>query len=287
MSAIRWGVVSTAKIGRDFVIPAILKAEGAELAAIASRDMARAEACAGEFGAARAYGSYDALFAAPEIDAVYNPLPNHLHVSVTKQAAEMGKHVLCEKPLGVSAAEAKDLIAVRDSTGVVIQEAFMIRSHPQWRTALDWIADCRIGRVVSVSAIFSYFNRDPMNVRNMADIGGGALFDIGCYAVLSARLAFGREPLRAAAVMDTDPDFGTDRLTAALLDFGEGAATFTVSTQMVPYQRVQIFGETGRIEIVIPFNAPTHGPTKVILDDGSARGDVRPSIQGRLVGRGR
>jgi predicted dehydrogenase len=275
MAAIRWGVVSTAKIGREFVIPAILKASGAELAAIASRDLPRAEACAAEFGAARAHGSYEALFADPGIDAIYNPLPNHLHVTVTRQAAAAGKHVLCEKPLGMTADEAAELIAVRDRTGLVIQEAFMVRSHPQWKLATGWIAEGRIGRVVSVATLFSYYNRDPANVRNKADIGGGALFDIGCYAILSSRLAFGREPLRVAATLDRDPAFGVDRLTSALLDYGEGAtATFTISTQMVPYQRVQILGEKGRIEIVIPFNAPIGGATRVFLDDGASRGDA-------------
>lgn len=274
MRTIRWGVVSTAKIGREYVLPAILKAEGAELVAIASRDLARAEECADVFGAARAYGAYADLFADPDVDAVYNPLPNHLHVPATLQAAAAGKHVLCEKPLGMSAAEAAQLIAARDDFGVVIQEAFMVRSHPQWRTALGWIEEGRIGRVASVSAAFSYYNRDPQNVRNMADIGGGALYDIGCYAILASRLAFGREPSRVAAVIDRDPDFDTDRLVSALLDFKGGTAVFTVSTQMVPYQRVQIFGDKGRIEIVIPFNAPIDGAAKLVLDDGSQLGDA-------------
>jgi len=282
MAAIRWGVVSTAKIGREFVIPGILKAKDAELAAIASRDLPRAEECAAEFGAARAHGSYEALFADPGIDAIYNPLPNHLHVSVTKQAAAAGKHVLCEKPLGMTADEAAELIAVRDRSGLVIQEAFMVRSHPQWKLAAGWIAEGRIGRVVSVAALFSYFNRDPANVRNKADIGGGAMLDIGCYAVLSSRLAFGREPLRVAAAMERDPTFGTDRLASVLLDYGQGGTSvLTVSTQMVPYQRVQILGEKGRIEIVIPFNAPIDGETRVFLDDGASRGDA--SAQATVV----
>ncbi len=280
MSTIRWGVVSTAKIGRNFVIPAILKAPGAELAAIASRDLARAEACAEEFGAARAHGSYEDLFADPDIDAVYNPLPNHLHVLVTRQAAEAGKHVLCEKPLGMTAAEAADLIAVRDSTGLVIQEAFMVKSHPQWTRALDLVRNGRIGKVGTVAAHFSYFNRDAQNVRNMAGIGGGGLLDIGCYAILSTRRVFGREPLRVAAVIDRDPDFGTDRLASALLDFGDGAtATFTVSTQLSMHQRVVMVGDKGRVEITVPFNAPIDGATHVLIDDGSALGGASTTTE--------
>ena len=174
----------------------------------------------------------------------------------------------------LTAAEATKLIAARDKAGVVVQEAFMIRSHPQWKTALGWVEAGRIGRVLTVSTLFSYFNRDPGNVRNMADIGGGALYDIGCYAILAARLAFGRDPARVAAVIDRDPDFGTDRLVSALLDFGGGAATLSVSTQAVPYQRVQILGETGRVEIVIPFNAPIDATVRVFLDDGSELGDA-------------
>ena len=271
---VRWGVISTADIGMKKVLPAMLKGEMTRIVAIASRDRARAEAAAETLGIEKAYGSYEDLLDDPDIEAVYIPVPNHLHVPLTEQAAAAGKHVLCEKPIALTAEEAGRLIGARDKYKVLIQEAFMVRSHPQWLMARDLVRGGTIGDLLAVHCVFSYFNRDPANVRNMADIGGGALYDIGCYPITTSRFLFESEPVRVLSLIDRDPDFGTDRLVSAIMDFSGGRALFTVSTQMVPYQRVQVLGSKGRIEIEIPFNAPPNEPVRVFVDDGSELGDV-------------
>jgi len=265
---LRWGVLSTAAIGLKKVIPAMQRGQFTTVTAIASRDLAKAQAAAGALGIARAYGSYEELLADPEIDVIYNPLPNQLHVPLTIQAAEAGKHVLCEKPVSMTPDEARSLLAVRERTGVVIGEAFMIRSHPQWLRARQIIDSGRIGPLRAVNAVFSYFNADPANIRNRPETGGGALYDIGCYCIQSARYGFGQEPSRVCGLIDRDPQLGTDRLTSALLEFPAGHAIFTCSTQLVPYQRVNFYGTKGRVEIEIPFNAPPDRPTRIFVDDG-------------------
>ena len=266
---IRWGILSTANIGVKKVIPGMQRGQFCTVTAIASRDLAKAREAAAALGIPTAYGSYEELVADPNIDAIYNPLPNHLHVPLTIAAAEAGKHVLCEKPLSMDVAEARTLLAVRDRTGVVIGEAFMIRSHPQWLRTRQLIGEGRIGELRAVSAVFSYFNTDSANIRNRPETGGGALYDIGCYCIQSARFGFGQEPTRVVGLIDRDPQLGTDRLTSALLDFPAGHAIFTCSTQLVPWQRVQFLGTRGRIEIEIPFNAPPDRPTRIFVDDGS------------------
>ncbi len=269
---LRWGVLSTARIGTRKVIPGMQKGRYTSVDAIASRDLAHARQAADELGISRAYGSYEELLADPEIDAIYNPLPNQMHVPWTIKAAEAGKHVLCEKPLSLTVAEAETLLEVRARTGVKIGEAFMIRSHPQWLRTQELIGQGRIGQLRAVMGAFSYFNNDAANIRNQVECGGGALYDIGCYMIQSARIGFGSEPLKVVASIDRDPQFCTDRLTSALMEFEGGHAIFTCSTQMVPYQRVQFLGTTGRIEIEIPFNAPPDKPTRIFLDDGSDPG---------------
>jgi predicted dehydrogenase len=236
--------------------------------AIASRDHAKAAQAAAELGIPRAYGSYDALLADAEIDAVYNPLPNHLHVPWTLAALERGKHVLCEKPIALSVAEAETLVAARDRTGLKVQEAFMVRTHPQWLGVRELVRTGRIGPLRALTCTFSYFNEDPANVRHVPEFGGGALLDIGCYPVTVSRFLFESEPRRVVAALERDPRFGTDRLASALLDFGTGQATFTCATQLVPYQRVQVLGARGRIEVEVPFNAPADRPCRVLVDDG-------------------
>ena len=239
-----------------------------EVRAIASRTAAAARKVAAELGIPTAYGSYEALLADPEIEAIYNPLPNHLHVPLTLRAAAAGKHVLCEKPIAMNAEEAATLRAAAGQ--VHILEAFMVRFHPQWLRARDLIREGRIGQPRAVQIFFSYHNVDPANVRNQADIGGGALYDIGCYGIVSGRFAFEAAPTRVVALIDRDPAFHTDRTASAILDFGAGRQlTFTVSTQCVPYQRVQIYGTRGRIEIQIPFNAPAGAATRIFVDDGA------------------
>lgn len=264
---VRWGVLSTAAIGVKKVIPAMQLGQYSKVTAIASRDLGKAKAAADELGISKAYGSYEELLADPEIDAIYNPLPNQLHVAWTAKAAERGKHVLCEKPLSMTVAEAESLLEVRNRTGVKIGEAFMIRSFTQWLRLKELLRAGRIGELRAVTAFFSYFNVDPTNIRNMVETGGGALYDIGCYCIQSARTGFGAQPTRVAGLIERDPALGTDRLTSALMDFPGGQATFTCSTQTIPYQRVHFIGTKGRIEIEIPFNAPRDRPTRMFIDE--------------------
>jgi predicted dehydrogenase len=266
---LRWGVLSTANIGLKKVIPAMQQGRLTTVAAIASRDLAKAREAAAALAIPTAYGSYEELLADPTIDAIYNPLPNQFHVPWTIKAAEAGKHVLCEKPLSLSVAEAETLLAVRARTGVKIGEAFMIRSYPQWlrlRTLLD---ERRIGELRSIAGFFSYFNNDPANIRNQAEAGGGALMDIGCYLIHASRYAFAQQPTRVVGIIDRDPAMHIDRLTSAILDFPGGQSILTCSTQMVPYQRIHLFGTRGRIEIEIPFNAPPDRPTRLFIDSGA------------------
>lgn len=263
---LRWGILSTANIGLKKVIPALQRSERMQVVAIASRDPARAQRAAATLNIPKAHGSYEELLADPEIDAIYNPLPNHLHVSWTTKAAEAGKHVLCEKPLGMNAGEAKSLIAVRDRTGVKIGEAFMIRTYPQWLRLRELLDEGRVGELRAITGVFSYFNIDPANIRNLAEIGGGALMDIGCYLVHTSRYAFRQEPVRVVAAIDRDPVMRTDRLTSGLMEFAGGHAIFTCSTQLIPYQRVHFLGTRGRIEIEVPFNAPPDRPTRIFID---------------------
>ena len=269
MRKIRWGVLGVAKIAIEKVIPAMQRGECCEVTAIASRDIVKAQAAATRLGIPKAFGSYEALLADTDIDAVYNPLPNHLHVPWSIKAAEHGKHVLCEKPIALSADEARQLVAVRDRTGVRMQEAFMVRTHPQWLAVKDIVTSGRIGDIKSMLGVFSYTNRDPANIRNQPDAGGGALMDIGCYLVYTSRFIFGREPLQVTGAIERDPDMHTDRLTSILLDYGSGHAAGSCSTQMVFAQRMQIYGTLGRIELSIPFNAPPDRPTRIIVDTGA------------------
>ncbi|HVX66814.1 MAG TPA: Gfo/Idh/MocA family oxidoreductase [Bryobacteraceae bacterium] len=269
MRKLRWGVLGAANIATAKVIPAMQKGRRSEVAAIASRDIEKARGAAASLGIPKAYGSYEALLADPEIDAVYNPLPNHLHVPWSIRAAEAGKHVLCEKPVALSVAECRTLIAARERTGVKIGEAFMVRTHPQWLRARELVRQGAVGQLRAVMCAFSYSLSDPANVRNVREWGGGGLMDIGCYAIQGARFLFGAEPLRVAGLIERDPEMHVDRLTSALLEFPHGQAVFTCGTQLVPYQRVQAFGTTGRIELEIPFNAPPDSACRLVVDDGA------------------
>jgi predicted dehydrogenase len=265
---VAWGVLGVANIAVKKVLPAMQRGEWCQIAAIASRDLQKAEQAAKELGIGKAYGSYEELLADPEIEAVYNPLPNHLHVPWSIKAAEAGKHVLCEKPISLTVPEAMSLLRTRDRTGVKIEEAFMVRTHPQWCKAIDLVRTGKIGTLRSVMGYFSYFNRDPKNIRNIPEYGGGALMDIGCYLVYASRLLFGEEPARVVANIERDSEMGTDILTSGILHFPSGQSIFTCSTQVAPYQRVQIIGTKGRIEIEIPFNAPPDKPCRIFRDEG-------------------
>lgn len=271
MQRIKWGVLGAAKIARDKVIPAMQRGALTEVVAIASRDPSKAASAAAALGIARSYGSYEALLADPDVQAVYNPLPNHLHLPWTIAAAEAGKHVLCEKPIGLTAAEARELIAVRDRTGVRIQEAFMVRTHPQWLRAIEICRSGRLGDIRSYVGTFSYYNDDPSNIRNVAEWGGGALMDIGCYLLVTSRMIFGEEPLRVMGCIERNPESDVDTLTSMMLEYPSGHAIGTCSTRLVPHQRVQVFGTRGRLEVEIPFNAPPDRPCRLFLD---TRGDI-------------
>ncbi len=279
MKPVRWGILSTAKIGLQKVIPAMQCGESCEIAAIASRDLDRAAEAARSLGIPQAYGSYEELLQDPSIEAIYNPVPNHLHVPLSIAAVRAGKHVLCEKPIALTADEVLPLIEARDASGVLVQEAFMVRHHPQWLRARELVRTGRIGAIRSIQGFFSYNNRDPENIRNIAEYGGGGLYDIGCYPITGSRFLFEDEPRRVVGLVESDPDWGIDRLTSAILDFPAGHATFTCSTQITPYQRMQIFGTEGRIEIEIPFNAPPDRPCRVFLDDGTQLGNAGVKVE--------
>ncbi len=265
---VNWGVLGASRFALTKSVPCMQKGTSTHILAIASRSEEKARAAAATLGIARAHSSYEALLADPEIEIVYNPLPNHLHVPWSIAALRAGKHVLCEKPIALSAAQARELTAVAEQSGRTVIEAFMVRHHPQWRTARDLIRAGRIGEPRTINCVFSYFNDDPANIRNQRDIGGGALYDIGCYAINTARFLLAGEPARVSATCDRDPRTGIDRLTTGWLDFGGVQAHFSVGTQQSPYQRVVVLGTRGRLEIEIPFNAPPDRPTRLFLDDG-------------------
>ena len=266
---VRWGVLGTANIAVAKVIPAMQRGTWSEVVAIASRDLGKAREAAGLLGIPKAFGSYAELLGDPEVEVIYNPLPNHLHVPWSVKAAQAGKHVLCEKPIALSAQEARDLLEVRDRTGVKMQEAFMVRTHPQWLAVRALIGAGRIGLLRSIQGFFSYFNDDPANIRNVANWGGGGLMDIGCYPVTLSRFVFSEEPRRVLGLLETDPKMNIDWLTSAIMEFPSGQSVFTCSTQLVPYQRMIFFGSRGRIEVEIPFNAPPDRPCRIFIDDGT------------------
>ena len=280
MRKVRWGILSTANIGMQKVTPAIQRSAHSEVVAIASRDLGKAQAAASQLGIPKAYGSYEEMFADPEIDAIYHPLPNHLHVPMTIEAAQAGKHVLCEKPIALRAAEAERLRECPPDR--IVLEAFMIRFHPQWLRAREIIRSGELGDVRVINGVFAYHNVDPANVRNNPDIGGGGILDIGCYPVTAGRFLFDGEPQRVVALVDRDPQFGTDRVASVIADFGNGRQlTFTCSTQLAGHQRVQAFGSKAKLEIVIPFNAPPAERTAITIDTGGtndalARREILP-----------
>ncbi len=293
MQRVRWGILSTANIGVKKVIPAMQRGSLSVVTAIGSRDLARAQAAAADLGIATAYGSYEALLADREVDAVYIPVPNHLHVPWAIKAIEAGKHVLVEKPVGLNAQQAQALLdAARRAPHLKVMEAFMYRHHPQWITARELVRSGQIGALTTVHSFFSYYDVDPTNVRNNGTVGGGGgLMDIGCYPISLSRFIFDREPVRVVGTATFDPAFNVDVLASGIMDFGAGIATFTCSTQLVPFQRVHIYGTEGYVEIEIPFNAPTtaahrlwhkRGHELTTIDVG---GHDQYTIQGDLMSR--
>jgi predicted dehydrogenase len=268
-SKVRWGVLGAAKIARTKVIPAFRKAAHAEIVGLASRSPDTARAAADALGIGKAYGSYEALLADPDIEAVYNPLPNHLHVPWSIRAAEAGKHVLCEKPIGLNTAEARELIAARDRAGVVMGEAFMVQTHPQWVRTVELVRSGRIGQLRFAMGSFGYFNADPANVRNVREYGGGGLMDIGCYPIKTSRMVFGEEPVRVCGTLVRDPRFEVDTLASAILEYASGHCVMACGTQVVPHQSMQFYGTGGRIEMEIPYNAVRNRVSRIRIDDGS------------------
>jgi predicted dehydrogenase len=279
MTKLKVGILGAARIATTKVIPPMRNCHYAEPAAIASRTLEKAKAAASDLGIAKAYGSYEEMLADPEIDVVYNPLPNHEHVGWTIKAAEAGKHVLCEKPLGLDEADAARLLEVRDRTGRAIQEAFMVRTHPQWHKVRSIVTGGQIGELRAITGHFSYFNVDPANVRNVKEWGGGGLLDIGCYPITTSRFVTDLEPVRVAAVIDHDPATGIDRRGSVILDFGQFTSSFTYGTQMAPRQTMVFVGDKGHVEVEIPFNAPNDRPCRLFLDTGQFRQEERETIE--------
>jgi predicted dehydrogenase len=280
---VRWGIVSTANIGTEKVIPGIQKSKHSEVVAIASRELGKAKAAADRLGIPKAYGSYEELLADPNIDAIYNPLPNHLHVPITVAATKAGKHVLCEKPIAMNAADAEKLRECPKDR--LVLEAFMVRFHPQWHRVREIVRSGELGEVRAVRAVFSYFLMDPANVRNIAEIGGGGLMDIGCYPITGSRFVFESEPKRVVSLVERDKNFQTDMLASVLMDFGGGRqASFVCSTQSVGHQKFEVIGSKARVEIIIPFNAPPDTPTAILIDHGAAmdtslaRREILPAV---------
>ncbi len=280
MKKIRWGILSTANIGRKCVIPAILGGREGVVVAIASRDAGKASLVAAQFGIPRSFGSYQQLVDDPDIDAIYNPLPNHLHVEWTVKALEAGKHVLCEKPIGLNATQAHAIIAARDRTGRCVLEAFMVRYHPQWHRIRELLRSGRIGEVRAIQSAFMFRMIDPNNVRNQPDIGGGALYDVGCYPIVTARYAYDAEPERVIALVDQDPQFHVDRLTSGLLAFPDGRQlVFSSSLQLATHQRVVMLGSEGRIEVMVPFTPRENLRCRIVIDSGARQDGASAEIE--------
>ncbi|QPB19884.1 Gfo/Idh/MocA family oxidoreductase [Rhizobium sp. 007] len=266
---LRFGIISTAKIGRELVVPAIQDAENCVVTAIASRDLKKAREMADRFSVPHAFGSYEEMLASDVIDAVYIPLPTSQHVEWTIKAADAGKHVLCEKPIALNAGEIDSLIAARDRSKVLISEAYMVTYAPVWRKVRSLIADGAIGKLRHVQGAFTYFNRDPGNMRNIPELGGGGLPDIGVYPTISTRFSTGKEPLRIQAVTERDPEFGTDIYSSVKADFGDFELSFYISTQMANRQVMVFHGTEGYIEVKSPFNADRWGPEELELANRS------------------
>lgn len=287
MKKVRWGILSTANIGLEKVIPAMQAGDYCEVSAIASRNQSQAETAAKRLNIPKSYGTYEGLLADPDIDAVYIPLPNHLHIPWTIKALEAGKNVLCEKPIGLSAEEALSLREkAKEFPHLKLMEAFMYRFHPQWHFVKKLIDDGSIGEVRTIQAFFSYFNDDPENIRNKKDIGGGGLMDIGCYCISQSRYILNQEPARVMGMIEYDKKMGVDRMASALLDFGSATSTFTCSTQLVPFQNFRIFGKKGFIDVEIPVNIPPDSATRVWLELNGKREEfaMEPQNQYTLQG---
>ena len=267
MRKVRWGVIgATAMIAVERVIPAMLEAERSEIIAVASRDPAQARGVAERFEIPRVHASYEALLADPDIEAVYIPLPNNLHMQWTIAAIEAGKHVLCEKPIALNAGEVTHMIAARDKAGVLVEEAFMLRDHPQWSRMREIIRSGRLGKIQATQGLYTYFNRDPDDIRNRdPELGGGGTYDLGCYTTAVARYVFQAEPMRVIATMQKDPSFDTARLSSVIIEFPDGHGSWTISTQSARYQGLTILGEKGWMRPEIPHVPFAENETRIFI----------------------
>lgn len=265
---IKWGVLSTAKIGVAQVIPAMQNGKHVQIAAIASRNLDKAQETAENLGIPQAYGSYEELLAAPDIQAVYIPLPNHMHYYWIKKCIEAGKHVLCEKPLVLDSSQIKELKVLQKESGLIIGEAFMVLHQTRWHRVRELMQSGSLGKFITGQCVFSYFNKDTANIRNISEYGGGGVYDIGCYPTVISRFVLGEEPVRVSAFMEYDPDFAVDRLASVILQYPSGPVSFTVATQMVPYQNFQFFGDQKMIEVNIPFNTPDFRAMTIRVNSG-------------------
>ena len=265
---LNWGVLGAAKIAREKVIPAMMNSSEYQVYGIASRSLEKAKEAAGKLGIPKTYGSYEEMIADPKIDIIYNPLPNHLHVEYTLKCTEAGKHVLCEKPIALKSSDVEQLIAARNKHQVKVGEAFMVNTHPQWLKTRELVRNRALGQVKLIEGGFSYFNDDPTNIRNIEAFGGGAIWDIGCYPVETARFVLGEEPIKVVALLDFDKKFGSDTLSTVMMQFPSSHAIFSVSTQLVPFQRMQFFGAKKSLEVRIPFNAPKDRVSQIHINSG-------------------
>jgi predicted dehydrogenase len=274
---VRFGILGTGLIAQNHFIPALQGAERCDLVGIASRSMVKATEVAAAFSIPRAYGSYEELLADPEIDAVYLPLPNDLHVPWTKRAANAGKHILCEKPIALTSAEAEGLAAHCADRNVIAMEAFMYRFHPAWEIVRRRIADNAIGRLIDIGIWFSFRSARVGDYRLNFGAGGGALYDVGCYAVNVSRMLLGDEPERVLGTARLDPETGVDMTFAGILDYGSAFASFTCSMEQEPQHSIVIHGSSGWISIADPFNCPPEVATKITIGTG---GDSHPNASG-------
>jgi predicted dehydrogenase len=265
---IKWGVLSTAKIGVKQVIPAMQSGKFTQIEAIASRNLGKARETADLLGIPKAYGSYEELLAAPDLHAIYIPLPNHMHYPWIKKCIEAGKHVLCEKPLVLESSQIEELKELQDKSGLLIGEAFMVLHQARWQRVRELVQSGSLGKFISGQSIFSYYNDDTANIRNIPEYGGGGIYDIGCYPTVLSRFVLGEEPVRVSAFVENDPNFKVDRLASVILQYPSGPVSFTVATQMVPFQNFQFFGEQKMIEVNIPFNTPDFRAMTIRVNSG-------------------
>lgn len=285
MKKMKFGVLGVSGHFLKRIVFPLMESETVEIYAIASRNIKRAQETAEKYGIPKFYGSYEELLDDPEIDAIFNPLPNHMHKEWIFKSADAKKHMLCEKPLTLDTEETNEVIEYIKDSGIKLMEAFMIRFHPKWQKAKALIDNGYIGKVRHIQTVFSYNNQDPSNIRNIKEVGGGALLDIGCYAINTARYILGKAPKRVISMIDEHPEFGTDMTTSAILDYGDAVSLFTVSTSAFPQQQVKIFGTEGTLTVTIPFNDISEVPGKLLFENNSASMEieVEPVNQYRLM----